>query len=167
MAGLCFYGTVTLSQYGIQSVQGALFILITENTFAPMYSALTLFPQRYPLFMRERQAGLYNTFQYYFTSIVALVRNLNMYIWDAFFSLSIFQQFRKEIKNERIGKKSILIFDGKKYCDYEWALFAKWKKKRCKQIPTYTYRNIDIHLYTILVSCMCTSSTSEVTRKMM
>lgn len=73
MAGLCFFGTVDLSQYGIQSVQGVLFILISENTFTPMYSALSLFPQRYPLFMRERQAGLYNTFQYYTTSIAALV----------------------------------------------------------------------------------------------
>lgn len=74
MAGLCFYGSVNLDQFGIQSVQGALFILISENTFAPMYSALTLFPKRDHLFMRERQAGLYNTFQYYLTSVVALVR---------------------------------------------------------------------------------------------
>lgn len=73
MAGLCFYGTTGLTQTGIQSVQGALFILISENTFSPMYSALALFPQRYPLFMRERQAGLYNTFQYYFTTVIALV----------------------------------------------------------------------------------------------
>lgn len=73
MAGLCFYGSVVLNQYGIQSVQGALFILISENTFTPMYSALTLFPKREALFMRERQAGLYNTFEYYLTSVVALV----------------------------------------------------------------------------------------------
>lgn len=74
MAGLCFYGTVVLDQYGIQSVKGALFILISENTFTPMYSALSLFPKRDPMFMRERQAGLYNTFQYYLTNMVALVR---------------------------------------------------------------------------------------------
>lgn len=69
-------GSVYLDQYGIQSVQGALFILIAENTFTPMYSALSLFPKRDPLFMRERQAGLYNTFQYYITSVVALVMSL-------------------------------------------------------------------------------------------
>lgn len=73
MAGLCFYGSVKTDQYGIQSVQGALFILISENTFSPMYSALTIFPKRDPLFIRERQAGLYNTFQYYITSVFALV----------------------------------------------------------------------------------------------
>ncbi|XP_031636507.1 protein scarlet [Contarinia nasturtii] len=76
LAGLCFFGSVTLDQYGIQSVQGALFILISENTFSPMYSALTLFPNRDPLFIRERQAGLYNTLQYYITSTVALIPGL-------------------------------------------------------------------------------------------
>lgn len=74
MVGLCFYGTTGVDQYGIQAVQGALFVLISENTFTPMYSALSLFPKRDPLFMRERQAGLYNTFQYYITSIIALVK---------------------------------------------------------------------------------------------
>lgn len=74
MTGLCFYGTTKLDQYGIQSVQGALFILLSENTFTPMYSALTLFPKRDPLFMRERQAGLYDTFQYYLTNVIAFVR---------------------------------------------------------------------------------------------
>lgn len=73
MTGLCFYGTTKLDQYGIQSVQGALFILLSENTFTPMYSALTLFPKREPLFMRERQAGLYDTFQYYITNVIAFV----------------------------------------------------------------------------------------------
>lgn len=76
MAGLCFYSTTKLDQYGIQSVQGALFLLLAENSFSPMYSALTLFPKRDPLFMRERQAGLYDTFQYYLTNVVALVRSL-------------------------------------------------------------------------------------------
>ncbi|XP_055300850.1 protein scarlet [Sitodiplosis mosellana] len=76
MAGLCFYGSVSLDQYGIQSVQGALFILISENTFAPMYSALSLFPRRDPLFIRERQAGLYNTLQYYITNVAALIPSL-------------------------------------------------------------------------------------------
>lgn len=74
MTGLCFYGTTKLDQFGIQSVQGALFILLSENTFTPMYSALTLFPKREALFIRERQAGLYDTFQYYLTNVIAFVR---------------------------------------------------------------------------------------------
>lgn len=85
MAGLCFYGSVKTDQYGIQSVQGALFILISENTFSPMYSALTIFPKRDPLFIRERQAGLYNTFQYYITSVIALVMCYQFYSYHDYF----------------------------------------------------------------------------------
>lgn len=96
--GLCFYGTAQINQTGIQSVQGALFTVIAvnpqffespicnvtkllrvcfaqENFFTPMYSAITVFPRRDPLFMRERQAGLYDTFQYYLTTVLALVRS--------------------------------------------------------------------------------------------
>lgn len=76
MVGLCFYGTAQVDQYGIQSVQGALFTIIAENFFTPMYSAITVFPKRDPLFIRERQAGLYDTFQYYLSTVVALVWSL-------------------------------------------------------------------------------------------
>lgn len=85
MAGLCFYDTAKVDQYGIQSVQGALFILIAENFFAPMYSAITVFPKRDPLFLRERQAGLYDTFQYYLTTVVALVNTISNCHWIALF----------------------------------------------------------------------------------
>lgn len=74
MCGLCFFGTIDLSQHGIQSVQGAIFVIIAENTFGPMYSVLGLFPQDLPLFVRERTSGNYNTVQYYIAHIVALVR---------------------------------------------------------------------------------------------
>lgn len=77
MAGLCFYGTIDLTQYGIQSVQGALFIIITENTFTPMYSILSLFPQGFPLFIRERRSGLYDTLQYYLSTVIALVSSIH------------------------------------------------------------------------------------------
>lgn len=73
MAGLCFFGTIDLTQHGIQSIQGALFIIISENTFSPMYSVLSLFPHAFPLFMRERRSGLYDTVQYYISHIAALV----------------------------------------------------------------------------------------------
>lgn len=76
MAGLCFLGTIDLSQRGIQSIQGAVFILISENTFSPMYSVLALFPQGFPLFIRERRSGLYDTVQYYLSNIIALTPGL-------------------------------------------------------------------------------------------
>lgn len=73
MAGLCFTGSIDTSQLGVQAVQGALFIFISENTFSPMYSVLSLFPQMFPLFLRETKSGLYNTAQYYIATIIAMV----------------------------------------------------------------------------------------------
>uniref|UniRef100_A0A336L180 CSON003410 protein n=1 Tax=Culicoides sonorensis TaxID=179676 RepID=A0A336L180_CULSO len=76
MAGLCFTGTVNLSQLGVQAVQGALFIFISENTFSPMYAVLSLFPQMFPLFLRETKSGLYNTAQYYIATVIAMLPGL-------------------------------------------------------------------------------------------
>ncbi|XP_037030733.1 protein scarlet [Bradysia coprophila] len=76
MAGLCFFGSAELTQRGIQSVQGAVFIMITENTFGPMYSVLAIFPQGFPLFLREKRSGLYNTVLYYLANVIALIPGL-------------------------------------------------------------------------------------------
>ncbi|KAH8379001.1 hypothetical protein KR009_002552 [Drosophila setifemur] len=71
--GACFAGTTELSQLGVQAVQGALFIMISENTYHPMYSVLNLFPQGFPLFMRETRSGLYSTWHYYAANILAML----------------------------------------------------------------------------------------------
>lgn len=76
MVGLCFAGTVSETQVGIQSVQGALFIFVTENTFMPMYSTLVLFPLELPLFMREYRSGLYSTHLYYLSKMAAMLPGL-------------------------------------------------------------------------------------------
>jgi hypothetical protein len=73
MVGLCFAGTVAETQAGIQSVQGALFMFVTENTFMPMYSTLALFPLELPLFIREYRSGLYSTHLYYLSKMAAMV----------------------------------------------------------------------------------------------
>ncbi|CAK1582282.1 unnamed protein product [Parnassius mnemosyne] len=70
-AGMCFIGTVRLTQAGIQDVQGALFIIIAENTFSPMYSVLHIFPEEFPLLTRELKAGLYSTPIYYIARMIA------------------------------------------------------------------------------------------------
>lgn len=72
-AGLCFMGTANNTQTGIQDVQGALFIIIAENTFIPMYSVLHMFPEEFPLLNRELKAGLYSATVYYLARMVALV----------------------------------------------------------------------------------------------
>ncbi|PZC81523.1 hypothetical protein B5X24_HaOG200333 [Helicoverpa armigera] len=75
-AGLCFMGTARLTQSGIQDVQGALFIIIAENTFTPMYSVLHMFPEEFPLLNRELKAGLYSAPIYYTARMVALLPGL-------------------------------------------------------------------------------------------
>lgn len=90
MAGFCFFGSAELTQRGIQSVQGAVFIMITENTFGPMYSVLAIFPQGFPLFLREKRSGLYNTVLYYVANVIALVSKITQVLLHA-------NQFKKFI----------------------------------------------------------------------
>ncbi|KAL7733743.1 hypothetical protein ACLKA6_011473 [Drosophila palustris] len=71
--GACFAGTTELDQLGVQAVQGTLFIMISENTYHPMYSVLNVFPQGFPLFMRETRSGLYTPGQYYVAYILAML----------------------------------------------------------------------------------------------
>ncbi|CAB3234626.1 unnamed protein product [Arctia plantaginis] len=75
-AGLCFMGTANHTQTGIQDVQGALFIIIAENTFIPMYSVLHMFPEEFPLLNRELKAGLYSATVYYLARMIALLPGL-------------------------------------------------------------------------------------------
>ncbi|XP_050067132.1 protein scarlet [Anopheles maculipalpis] len=76
MAGLCFTGAIEPTQLGVQATQGILFILISENTFTPMYAVLSVFPETFPLFMRETKNGLYRTSQYYVANVVAMLPGL-------------------------------------------------------------------------------------------
>lgn len=76
MVGLCYLGTDALTQNGIQSVQGALFLFVTENTFTPMYSVLAAFPEDVPLFLREYRSGLYPAGLFYISKNVALLPGL-------------------------------------------------------------------------------------------
>jgi ATP-binding cassette, subfamily G (WHITE), eye pigment precursor transporter len=73
MAGLCFTGSVNMTQAGVQAITGILFIFVAENTFTPMYSVLQVFPQTFPLFLREIKSGVYSTDQFYLANIVAMV----------------------------------------------------------------------------------------------
>ncbi|XP_049778131.1 protein scarlet-like isoform X1 [Schistocerca cancellata] len=71
MAGLCYLGTDALTQRGIQAVQGALFLLVSENVFSPMYAAISAFHAEMPLFRREHAGGLYSTLHYYLAKVFA------------------------------------------------------------------------------------------------
>jgi hypothetical protein len=73
MLGVCYAGSLTNTQPGVQAVQGVLFLFVTENTFLPMYSTLAMFPLELPLFMREYRSGLYSSYLYYLSKMTAMV----------------------------------------------------------------------------------------------
>ncbi|KAK7861728.1 hypothetical protein R5R35_008701 [Gryllus longicercus] len=75
-AGLCYVGAAALTQSGVQAVQGALFILVTENTFSPMYGVLAHWPAERPLLARELRAGLYRPHLYYIAKQAAMLPGL-------------------------------------------------------------------------------------------
>jgi len=83
MLGLCYANGLTNTQAGVQAIQGVLFLFVTENTFSPMYSMLSTFPLELPLFMREYRSGLYNSFLYYFSKMVAMV-SISLYVLDIY-----------------------------------------------------------------------------------
>uniref|UniRef100_A0A182PSF7 Regulatory protein zeste n=1 Tax=Anopheles epiroticus TaxID=199890 RepID=A0A182PSF7_9DIPT len=72
LVGLCFSDAIELSQRGVQAMQGVIFLIVSENTFLPMYAALSMFPDRFPLFQREKKANLYSTAQFYISSIMSM-----------------------------------------------------------------------------------------------
>lgn len=86
-AGVCFLGTARFTQSGIQDVQGALFIIIAENTFIPMYSVLHMFPEEFPMLHRELKAGLYSTPVYYLSRMLALV---SKFVYEIIFLFPFF-----------------------------------------------------------------------------
>lgn len=76
MCGLCFFGSLNYDQLGVQAVQGAIFITVSENTFHAMYSVVAVFPNDFPIFIRERKSGLYNIVQYYLSNILGMLPGL-------------------------------------------------------------------------------------------
>uniref|UniRef100_A0A182N0T9 ABC transporter domain-containing protein n=1 Tax=Anopheles dirus TaxID=7168 RepID=A0A182N0T9_9DIPT len=72
LVGLCFSDAIELSQKGVQAMQGVIFLIVSENTFLPMYAVLSVFPESFPLFQREKKANLYSTAQFYISRILSM-----------------------------------------------------------------------------------------------
>ncbi|XP_050100440.1 protein scarlet-like [Anopheles aquasalis] len=72
LVGLCFSDAIEMTQKGIQAMQGIIFLIVSENTFLPMYAALAHFPESFPLFQREKKANLYTTTQFYLAHILSM-----------------------------------------------------------------------------------------------
>ncbi|GAU98961.1 hypothetical protein RvY_10030 [Ramazzottius varieornatus] len=68
--GLVYMGGVKPTQEGIQNVNGALFLYMTENSFAPMLDLVAVFQRGIALFKREHSAYMYRLSIYYLSQII-------------------------------------------------------------------------------------------------
>ncbi|PSN29865.1 hypothetical protein C0J52_25425 [Blattella germanica] len=67
------YVDVKVDQKGIQSLQGLLYLIITETIFTFMYSVTNVFPQELPVLIREISSGLYHPAPYYAAKVFILL----------------------------------------------------------------------------------------------
>lgn len=67
-------GSVTLTQEGIQSMKGALFTMVAENFFPPMYGIMDHIPSQMPVFYREYSNNINSPLVFYLSNLLSLVR---------------------------------------------------------------------------------------------
>ena len=68
--GILYYGQ-GMDQSSIMNINGALFLLLTNMTFANMFSVVNVFCMELPIFLREHFNGMYRTDVYYLTKQIA------------------------------------------------------------------------------------------------
>lgn len=67
------YVGLKVDQEGIQNLQGFLYLVIVETTFAYSYSVMHTFPSEIPILLREVGNGLYTPGAYYISKMIILV----------------------------------------------------------------------------------------------
>lgn len=80
--GVCMMGTTTMTQEGIQSLKGALFTMVAENFFPPLYGVIDHFPNKMPVFVREYTNNINTPLIFYLSSVISLTPG---YMLDPFF----------------------------------------------------------------------------------
>lgn len=76
LLGVCMMGTVTMTQGGIQSMKGALFTMVAENFFPPMYGVMDHIPNQMPVFLREYTNNINTPLLFYLSNVISLVNTL-------------------------------------------------------------------------------------------
>ena len=56
---------------GVQSINGALFLIVTNMTFANMFAVINVITAELPIFLREHFNGMYRTDVYFITKQLA------------------------------------------------------------------------------------------------
>ncbi|CAG0917346.1 unnamed protein product [Notodromas monacha] len=73
LVGLAFASSISMTQRGIQNITGAIFAIVTENTFPSLFGVLGSVPLELPLILREYQSGMFNLGPYYAAKALALI----------------------------------------------------------------------------------------------
>jgi len=68
--GVIFYGQ-TLTQDGVQNINGAIFLYLTNMTFQNVFAVINVFCVELPVFMRESRSRLYRTDTYFLGKTLA------------------------------------------------------------------------------------------------
>ncbi|TMS38098.1 hypothetical protein L596_004899 [Steinernema carpocapsae] len=71
--GLLYFHTNRDTQSGVYNLNGALFYLVAELTYATLFGILTFMPADYPILVREYHDGLYSVACYYATRAMSYV----------------------------------------------------------------------------------------------
>lgn len=70
LIGIIFYGQ-TLTQDGVQNINGAMFLYLTNMTFQNVFAVINVFCVELPVFMRESRSRLYRTDTYFLGKTLA------------------------------------------------------------------------------------------------
>ena len=64
LLGLIFFGQ-DLDQAGIMNINGALFLILTNQSFSYIFAVVNVFCMELPIFLREHYNGMYRTDVYF------------------------------------------------------------------------------------------------------
>ena len=68
--GLVYFGQERTIA-GVQSINGALFLIVTNTTFSNMFAVINVITMELPIFLREHFNGMYRTDVYFITKQLA------------------------------------------------------------------------------------------------
>lgn len=68
--GIVYFGQ-EYSLAGVQSINGALFLVITNMTFSNMFAIINVITMEVPIFLREHFNGMYRSDVYFLTKQIA------------------------------------------------------------------------------------------------
>lgn len=100
--GICMMGTTSMTQEGIQSLKGALFTMVAENFFPPMYGVIAHIPNKMPVFLREYTNYINTPLIFYLSNVISLVKRIIFSIVILYTNRIINRSFNELFAGSRI-----------------------------------------------------------------